>query len=159
MGTRKAARAQEPRHSSTNPWPEPGRGSFRSLVNLTLSPPQKKKKTTHWSLLDFVSNLLRYKQQNSRFVRPLDETQRAASVAAAGPWSKYESLPHVTDEHAHARTRACGAGGQLIIEKLSNETCAGKHFLSDAELRPVGVPREDNLNIESRAAAATVSMA
>lgn len=49
MGTRKAARAQEPRHSSPNLWPEPERGSFRSLVNLTLSPPK------HWSLVDFVS--------------------------------------------------------------------------------------------------------
>lgn len=52
MGTRKAARAQEPRHGSPSLWPEPERGSFRSLVNLTLSPPK------HWSLVDFVFNLL-----------------------------------------------------------------------------------------------------
>lgn len=57
MGTRKAARAQEPRHNSPNLWPEPKRGSFRSLVNLTLSPKKKQKNRSLWltfSLTSFI---------------------------------------------------------------------------------------------------------
>lgn len=119
MGTRTAARTQEPGHNSSNLWTKSWRESFRRLLNLTLSP-----QTRDVSLnLQLQMTLMKMKSEMQRVIFTLNVNNQLLFPSLPD----YETQTHTYTQHEPTEQ-------SLIIEKLSNETWTQKHFLSDVRL-------------------------